>query len=388
MRVAHLTTVDSTLRYLLLEQLRAVAAGGGEAVGISAPGPFVAELTAEGFGHRPLGAATRGMNPWSDLRAAWQLWRILRHEHFDVLHTHNPKPGIYGRVVGRLAAVPIVVHTTHGLYATEDDPWARRAAVYLLEAIAARCSDAELVQNEEDLELMRRLHISPSGRSSLLGNGIDLSRFDPDRFDAASRAEVRRRLDVGAGQVLVGSVGRLVGEKGYAELFEAMADLGPGYVLVVAGPEDLDKADALAPALLTTAAARGVRFLGLRDDMDALYSAMDLFVLASHREGLPRAAIEATAMAVPVVTTNIRGCRQVVVDGVNGLVVPVADPPALTAAIRRLGEDAELRRALGHAGRARACRLFDERRVVATVMETYRGVADRKGLAWTPDPAN
>ena len=204
-----------------------------------------------------------------------------------MLHTHNPKPGLYGRIVGRLARVPIVVNTVHGLYATPDDPFARRAIVYALEAFAARFSDAELVQNSEDLALMLRLHLSPRQRTRLLGNGIDLERFDPGRFCEADRQRVRRELGVLPGQLLVGTVGRLVAEKGYPELFAAMEEVGGGHVLVVVGAEDPDKPDALDPSTLERAEAMGVRFLGHRDDVDALYAAMDMFVLASHREGFP-----------------------------------------------------------------------------------------------------
>ena len=121
------------------------------------------------------------MDPTADVRAARELWRILQREQIDVLHTHNPKPGFYGRIVGRLARVPVVVNTVHGLYATDDDPISRRAAVYSLEAFASRFSDAELVQNPEDLELMRRWHLTRN--AELLGNGIDLTRFDPALLD-------------------------------------------------------------------------------------------------------------------------------------------------------------------------------------------------------------
>src|SRR5262249_26232845 len=162
---------------LVLAQLRAVRDAGGEALGISAPGPWVADLEREGIRHAALPSSTRGVRPLDDARAIVELWRVLRRERPDVLHVHNPKPGLDGRVLGRLARVPIVVHTLHGLYATETDPWWKRAAVYTLEATAARCSDAELVQNPEDVALLRRWRISPTAQ--LLGNGVDLDRFDP-----------------------------------------------------------------------------------------------------------------------------------------------------------------------------------------------------------------
>jgi glycosyltransferase involved in cell wall biosynthesis len=123
-----------------------------------------------------------------------------------------------------------------------------------------------------------------------------------------------------------------------------------------------------------------VHVLGAREDVDALYAAIDVFVLASHREGFPRAAMEAAAMGLPIVATDIRGCRQVVDDGVTGLLVPVRDAPALATALRRLVDDGDMRTRMGKAARQRAEAHFDERRVVDIVLETYRDVAFRKGL--------
>ena len=380
-KVAHLTTVDMSLRYLLLPQLRAVVDGGGEVVGISAAGPWVDDLAAAGGRHRALASSTRSFSLLADLRAAVELWRILREERPDVLHTHNPKPGLYGRIVGRLARVPVVVNTVHGLYATPDDPRAKRAVVYALEAIAARCSDAELVQNPEDTALLRRLRVSP--RARLLGNGVDLGRFDPGSVDPHARARLRREWEVADDVVVVGVVGRLVAEKGYPELFDAMARLDPGrFVLVCVGGTDDAKADRLDPARVAAARAAGVRFLGHRDDVAELLSAFDVFVLPSHREGFPRAAMEAAAMGLPVVATDTRGCREIVDPGINGVLVPVGDAAAIATALDAL-DDAARRRSWGEASRARAQRHFDERAVVARVLDAYRTVFARKSLDLT-----
>jgi glycosyltransferase involved in cell wall biosynthesis len=379
--VAHLTTVDMSLRFLVLAQLRAVRDRGGRAIGISAPGPWVPKLEAEGIEHFPLRSSTRSMNLAGDVRAARELWHIIRRERVDVLHTHNPKPGLYGRVVGRAARVPVVVNTVHGLYATQEDALVKRALVYALEGIAARCSDAELFQNREDLALLQRLHLTRHAR--LLGNGVDLTRFDPERFSAADRARVRAELGVDDDTVVVGAVGRLVAEKGYPELFAAMEHLPDRYRLVVVGGEDPEKPDSLPAEILARARGRGVRFLGHRDDVDRLYAAMDVFVLASHREGFPRAAMEASAMALPVVATDVRGCREVVDPGVTGELVPVQDPAALSSALLALGEP-EHRAAFGGAARQRARAHFDERRVVEAVLATYREVARRKGVDLGP----
>ena len=375
MKIVHLTTVDMSLRLLLLAQIDAAISAGHEVIGVSAPGPHVPYLRDRGLRHIALDGSTRSMNPLADLRAARHLWRILRDERPDVLHTHNPKPGWYGRVVGRLAGVPVVVNTVHGLYATPDDPPLRRGIVYALEAIASRFSDVELVQNPEDLELLARLRLVPREKLVLLGNGVDLQRFRPDVLDASELEDLRSSLGIGAEEVVIGTVGRLVLEKGYLDLFEAARHLPEAARLVVVGPEDPEKHDAVPATALAEARRNGTIFLGHRDDVESVYPLFDVFVLPSYREGFPRAAMEAAAAGVPVVATDIRGCRQVVADGDNGLLVPAADPSRLAAALRSLVEDRALRRSMAAASRRKAEAEFDEASVVRIVTAAYSGLS-------------
>ncbi|MGH8824254.1 MAG: glycosyltransferase, partial [Jiangellaceae bacterium] len=220
LRLVHLTTTDISLALLLGPQLRAFRDAGYEVIGASAPGPYVAALEADGIRHVPLEHATRSMAPLEDVRALGELTRRLRELRPDVVHTHNPKPGVYGRLAARLAGVPAVVNTVHGLYALPEDRFAKRAVVYALERVAATCSGAELVQNPEDVPVLHRLGIRPE-KVHLLGNGVDLRRFTP-RPDAPARAQaLRRAWGAGPDDVVVGLVGRLVVEKGYREVFAA-----------------------------------------------------------------------------------------------------------------------------------------------------------------------
>lgn len=374
MKIAHLTTVDMSLRYLLLPQLEA-ARDTGESIGISAAGEFVPELEAKGIRHIPLSASTRGMNLLADVRAIGQLWSVLRRERPDILHTHNPKPGVYGRIVGRLAGVPIVVNTVHGLYATPESSLLKRMIVYTLEWVASRFSDAELIQSPEDYELLWQRRIMPRSKLRLLGNGVDLERFRPN---PEVRAQVRAELGLVEGQIAVGLVARLVEEKGVPELIAAAERLDDHHVVFIVGPKDHEKSDAVSDELLSRAEANGVRFLGMRKDVERIYQGLDIFVLPSHREGFPRAAMEAAASGLPVIATDIRGCRQVVEHGVNGLLFPVRDVDALTSAIARVGVDAELRSAMSQASVERARAHFDEREIVNKVMGAYADVASRK----------
>ena len=375
-RLVHVTTVDMSLVLLLGPQLRAFAEAGMEVVGVSAPGPYVSQLESWGIRHEPLRHATRSTAVGQDVMALMELWRLFRRLKPDIVHTHNPKPGLYGRVAARAAGVPGIVNTVHGLYASPEDRTARRALVYALERAASLCSGAELVQNPEDFRVLARLGV-PRHKLVLLGNGVDLQRFHP-AADEQGHREAKADLGVDVDAVVVGTVARLVWQKGFHELFEAaerLRDTLPDVVFVVVGGSDADKADAISSEQLAAAARRGrIVFAGSRDDMEHVYPGFDLFVLPSHREGFPRSAMEAAACGLPVVATDIRGCRQVVSPGQTGLLVPLHDPVRLAAAIEEIVRDPALRREMGSAGRRKAEAEFDDRIVVTKSLEAYERV--------------
>jgi glycosyltransferase involved in cell wall biosynthesis len=383
-RIVHVTTADISLALLLGPQLRAFQAAGYEVIGASAPGPHVAELESWGIHHEPLAHATRSMAPQRDAKALFELRSLFQRLAPDLVHTHNPKPGLYGRFAARMARVPAVVNTIHGLYALPEDPWAKRALVYSLERAASTCSDVELLQNVEDVDVLRRLRV-PERKIRVLGNGIDLQRFDPGRLTPDRVAELRASVGARPGEVVCGVVGRMVWEKGYREVFAAAAELktrAPNVRFVVVGPMEAEKEDAIGQADLDRAARdANITFLGMRDDVDQLYGAMDLYLLASYREGFPRSAMEAAAMGLPVVVTNVRGCRQVVDDGVTGTLVPVGDAGAIADAVAALAGDDTRRAAMGRAGREKAAKEFDDQRVIEITLEVYEQLLRRPPAA-------
>lgn len=371
LRVAHLTTVDMSLHLLLATELKVDLEAGFETYGISAPGPYVPQLEAIGVRHEPLHALTRAWRPRADAAAGRELLAVLRRIRPDVLHTHNPKTGVLGRILGRAAGVPVVVNTCHGLWAQAHDPLAKRAFVLGAEALAGRFSHAELYQNAEDRRTLARA--VPRYRSRVVGNGVDLTRFGQG---PAARARIRAELGVADGDLLVGGVGRQVAEKGIREYAEAARALAGKARFVWIGPPDPDKPDALD-------GAGGVDFLGARGDMPELYAALDVFVLPSHREGFSRSAMEAAAGGLPMVLSDIRGCREIGTHGEHLLLAPPGDVRALTTALDRLLTEPDLRARLGTAAHRRALAEFDQRAVARVSLETYAAVARVRGLPWT-----
>lgn len=370
--LVHLTTTDMSLDWLLAPQLTAFRQAGYDVVGMSAPGPHVDHLRDLGIRHVPLDSFTRSNDPRQDIRALSELWRAVRRLRPDILHTHNPKPGVLGRIAGGLARVPLVVNTQHGLYAQPEDRLIRRAAVYTAERVAAAFGDVELVQNEEDVRtLVEVLHV-PAPKVVLLGNGIDMGRFDPSAVPSGTRDRLRSEWGIGPDDVVVGTVGRLVAEKGAAELLDVVGRLSGRARFVWVGPVEPGKADAVDPERLARGEADGLVLTGARTDMPECYAAFDVFVTASWREGFPRSVMEASAMGLPIVATDIRGNRQAVIDGTTGLLVPVRDPTALGQAIATLVDDPTARGRLGNGAADRAREEFDQQRVIERTLAAYR----------------
>ena len=362
-----------SLDWLLGPQLRAFAAAGFEVVGVSAAGAHVSAIEAAGIRHIAVESLTRSNDPLADLRALRDLVRVFRRERPAIVHTHNPKPGVLGRIAARIARVPVIVNTQHGLWAQPDDRLCRRLPVYVIERIAAACSHAELVQNPEDAETLIRTLRVPARRVRVLGNGIDLGRFDPDLVTGA-RERLRSEWGVGTDEVVIGVVGRLVWEKGIREILDAASQLRALAVaarLVVIGPMESDKSDALAASDVERARAAGVVFTGTRHDMPECYAAIDIFVTGTYREGFPRAAMEASAMGLPIIATDVRGCRQVVDNGVTGVLVPARSADALAAAMNDLVTHPDRCSAMGAAARRRALAEFDQQRVIDLTLRTY-----------------
>jgi glycosyltransferase involved in cell wall biosynthesis len=367
-RVAHVCTIDLSLRYLLGNQMKHLQGLGYDVIGISSPGPHVEWLESNGIRHVAV-PMKRAFTPVDDLRAVVDLARVMQRERLTIVHTHNAKPGLLGQLAARLAGIPVVVNTIHGFYFQDNTPLLTRRFYVLMEQIASSCSSAILSQSFEDLETAVAEHICARDEIEHLGNGIDLTRFDP------SASDMRASLGIAQDDVVVGFVGRLVEEKGIRELWTAMKQLRATYPrikLLIVGETDNHKGDAIKRE---DAQAYGVDdiciFTGWRDDLPGLYKSMDVFVLPSWREGFPRTPMEAAAMKRPVVVTDIRGCRDTVIDGVSGRLVPVRDAAALARALDDVLRSPERARSWGEAGRKLAEERFDERRVFEKVADTY-----------------
>jgi glycosyltransferase involved in cell wall biosynthesis len=358
----------------------------GYTLAAAGPTPRLAGAFARaGFAYFPY-PSLAGCNPGRDLRALYGLWRVVRRFRPQVVHAFDAKPGVYGCLAAALAGVPIVVVTVPGLgslYVGEQ--WTRRVlrVVYEnLQRVASHLADLTTFQNEDDLREFVARGVVPSRRTAVIpGSGVRTELFDPAGASAAERARTRAALGVPADALLVTMVGRVMRTKGVAEFVAAARDVRqrvPGAHFLLVGPADENSVDRLTPAELADVGA-AVNWPGPRRDVPSVLAASDLFVLPSYlREGIPRVLLEAAAMGLPIVTTDVPGCKEVVEEGVNGFLVPGRDAAALAQAILRLAGDPELRRRFGEQSRRRAVTHFDLSVVVGQTRSLYQELLARK----------
>jgi len=297
--------------------------------------------------------------------AFWRLYRLLRWERPTVLHAWMFHANVPGRVLGRLAGVPVIIsgERTMGM----ESHWR-----YWLNRITGLLTDCVVCVSQQVADFVVEEVGIPQSKAVVIPNGIDLCDFErlPDK------QQVRVELGLSSDQVLVGTVARLDPVKRLDVLLQAMKSLRDVYAVIVGdGPEQ-----ARLRALAKRAGLAGrVYFAGQQEDVLPWLAALDVFVLSSDWEGMPNAVLEAMAAGLPVVATAVGGVPEEVVDGVTGLLVPPRDPDALAQAIAHLLRDPDLRRTMGRAGRERVARYFTAERVVQRTQALYEHLLDAKG---------
>jgi glycosyltransferase involved in cell wall biosynthesis len=359
MRVVDVINLSSSAHTLLERRVRAMREAGVDNRIVCGAGPYVPVLEAAGIPVHVVDMP-RGVDPARLLATLTSLSAYLRRESIDVVHTHCSVPGAIGRVAAWLAGVPVIIHTVHGFHFHERSSWPVRTAAVAVERFCGALTDTLLTQNRTDLEQANRYGIGPRERRRRIGNGIDVGRFRP----------VLRPPRPGPTMLI--SVARLEAVKNHDLLFDALRrliDQGEDVRLRLVGEGPLRPAcEARCHAL---GIADRVEFLGYRDDVPALLADSDIAVLTSIKEGIPRAVLEAMAMGLPVVATNVVGTREAVRHEDTGFLVELGDVAGLAAAIARLAHDPALRARLGARGRAVAVAEFDEGPIVETLREIY-----------------
>ncbi|MFH1619848.1 MAG: glycosyltransferase [bacterium] len=349
---------------------RAVAArrDGYRVIVAARVGAHGGKITSHGLRLIPINLLRRGMNPFRELEVIWKLIRLYKSERPDIVHHVALKPIFYGSIAARVAGVPVTVNAPVGMgYAFSSQRWKARLLrplVTLIYRFLLNPSNSHVIlENPDDRRMLTDIRIVRPERTSLIrGSGVDLRMFPP-----APEPQ---------GKPVVILASRMLWDKGVAEFVQAAQRLRAQGVLarfVLVGDSDTGNPAAIPMIQLQVWQNSGVvEWWGHRDDMQGVFAQSHIICLPSYREGLPKVLLEAAACSRPIVATNVPGCREIVRDGVNGLLVPVRDAVGLAAALRRMIEDAKLRRVMGACGREIAEKEFSNEKVISETLAVYR----------------
>lgn len=385
MILLHVTTVPQSLAFLRGHIAYAVSRGMGVHV-VSSPGQSLVDFgQRESIPVHPV-EMPRRISIREDLVALARLFLLIRRIHPILVHSHTPKGGLLGTIAAWLARTPVRVYHIRGLpYMTVSGR--RRRVLMATERISCRLAHRVFCVSHSIRDIAIADGVCPAEKIVVFGggsgNGVDAkTRFNPMRFAEDDVKAERNRWGAPRGALVLLFVGRMVRDKGVEELAAAWSQLRekfPDAWLVVAGPAEPQ--DPVSPRSLAALESDGrVVLTGQVEDTSRLYAMADLVVLPTYREGFPNVLLEAAAMGLPVVATDIPGCRDAVRDGITGTLVPPMDPESLSVALARYLEDGESRKRHGVVARERVIEQFGQERIWQAMYEEYQRLLRVRGV--------
>jgi glycosyltransferase involved in cell wall biosynthesis len=315
---------------------------------------------------------TREINPLRDMVAFFKMMGYIRKQRFDIVHTNSSKAGILGRLAAKLAGVPVIVHTAHGWAHHDYMSNLRRKFYVTSERAAEKFTDKIIAVSEQNVDKALKDKIGKRSKYCIIRSGIDLEKFN--RLDIDVNKE-KRKLNIDPKDKVVGSVTRLFAQKSPADFVrmanEILKNNGRvSFLLVGDGPLKKEIEAMIAEHKI----AEKVILTGFRSDIPELLSIMDVFVLTSLWEGLPRVLPQAMAMGIPIVATGVDGVPEAVKQGQNGFLVPPKDFRALAQRTLQLIENPFLAKRMGEVGKRMVYPEFCVKEMVKKTEELYENL--------------
>lgn len=380
-KLIRITTVPISLEKLLSGQIGFMKAHYEVKAVSSEPDRLAAFGQAQNIETHAVGL-TRKLTPIQDLKALWQLYRYLKKERPFIVHSHTPKAGTIGMLAAKLAGVPHRLHTVAGLPLLVATGNKRR----LLDAVEklTYAAATKVYPNSFGLRdiIIGNGYCKPN-KLKVIGhgssNGIDTAHFDPDLYDGESRLAVRRSLGLDANHFIFVFVGRLVKDKGVREMVAAFEQISKQYghaklLLVGRYEPELDPLDEMTQQLIAN--NPNIIETGYQTDVRPYFAASDALVFPSYREGFPNVVLQAAAMGLPAIVSDINGCNEIIADGSNGLIVPVRDGKAIREAMGRLLEDTAVFEKMRSHSRETIRRNYEQRQVWEAILEEYKSLGN------------
>ena len=353
---------------------------GAEVVAVSSPEKGLGEYgSAEGV--RTVGVPMeRHISPLRDLRSLWSMIRVFRKERPDMVHSMTPKAGLISMMAAWVCRVPVRIHTFTGLVFPTSTGLKQKILMFT-DGLTCACATHVIPEGEgvkADLTNygITRKPLRVLGHGNV--KGIDLERFDPTREEVRAEAlRIRKELGLSPDDFVFVFIGRLVGDKGINELVEAFGRLQkvhPEVRLILVGPEEAELDPLKGETMAEIGSNDAISAVGRQSDVRPWYAVADAFVFPSYREGFPNCVIEAGAMGLPSIVTDINGSREIVLDGENGVVIPSKDSGALYDAMRDFVEDDDRRGRMAAKARELVASRFEQSYVRGCLKDFYRTV--------------
>lgn len=310
---------------------------------------------------------TRAITPASDMRAVWRLYRYFKAEKPLIVHTHTPKAGIVGMLAARMAGVPIRLHTVAGLPLLETSG-PKRKILNTVEKLTYKLA-TRIYPNSSGLkDIILAEGFAKSEKMKVLGqgssNGIDTEYFDPEKYPEAVNEKFKTDLGIPPVDLVFIFIGRLVSEKGINELvtaFKKLQNSHAGISLLLVGPFE-EELDPLKPETIQEIESNPkIIITGYQPDVRPYLAVGDTLTFPSYREGFPNVVMQAGAMGLPSIVTNINGCNEIVKEGENGIIIPVKDEGSLLNAMMTLMSDTVMKERLSGRAREMICSKYDRR---------------------------
>jgi glycosyltransferase involved in cell wall biosynthesis len=380
-RVVRITTVPLSLDKLLNGQLNYVN-NHFEVIAVSSDEAYLKKIGEKEKIKVKNIEMSRKITPIQDFISILKMYRFLKEIKPEIVHTHTPKAGLVGMIASKLSGVPVRMHTISGLPLVEAKGLKKKLLI-LCESITYSCATHVYANSFNILKIIKSL-FPFSFKIKVLGNGstngIDLKQFDPKSEFLNSKLAYRNEYGIDANDFVFLFVGRVVSDKGINELVRAFSKLeNPNnqFKLLLVGPFEEDLNPLQHETLTQIKTNTNIITTGYQSDVRKFYKLSDVFVFPSYREGFPNVVMEAGAMELPVITTNINGCDEIIIPEINGLLIPQKNEKSLLDAMQKISSEQELYQKLKQNSRSVIAEKFDQANLWKIIVNEYKSLSKR-----------
>jgi N,N'-diacetylbacillosaminyl-diphospho-undecaprenol alpha-1,3-N-acetylgalactosaminyltransferase len=384
-KIAFFSHLDFNLYRFRLPLMKRLISEGAHIYAIAPKGGVADRFQEHGIEFVSFEIDRKTFSPLKAASTVKKLTSVLKKIQPDVLHCFTLRPNVYGALAGRHARVPIIISTVTGLGTLYSDgmglkSYVGRAVVNLATGFALKKVSAVIFQNPDDRQYYLGQHLCRSDQAHLIiSSGVDPEEFSPDNVSEEKRDELRKEWAIRPEEIVVTMISRLVASKGVREFLATAEQLKERACFVLISTPDPGNPSSLSRRELAQYTEKQIVIdAGRQKNIAEWLAISDIYVLPSYREGVPRTVLEAMAMGLPIVTTDAPGCRETVIEGQNGFLVPRKDVGALARAVASLIDNPQLHTDMGKRSRELVIERFSSEKIVDQYVSLYNGLLLKK----------